>query len=108
MPQPTPSIKLMLPVTDYRVYDSAARLLISVMGPKAPDALTLIRHTLGGRDATGIVDDYLDSISWPLQDGRVSLARGGVPNPLRTAPTVATSPRTRLSRQSPSLVPGRN
>jgi hypothetical protein len=108
MPQPTPSIKLMLPITDYRVYVSAARLLIPVMGPKAPDALTLIRHTLGGRDATGIADDYLDSISWPLANGRVLVGRRGVPNPLRTAPTVATTPRTGLSRQSPSLGPGRN
>ena len=80
MPQPTPSIKLMLPITDYRVYVSAARLLIPVMGPKAPDALTLIRHTLGGRDATGIADDYLDSVRWPHAAGRmVSLRRPAKP-----------------------------
>ena len=108
MPQPNPSIKLMLPVTNYRVYVCAARLLIPVMGPKAPDAMALIRHTLSGRDATGIADDYLDSISWPLQNGRTSLPRPGVPNPVRTAPTVATSLRAGPLRRSPSLVPGRN
>lgn len=108
MPQPNPSIKLMLPVTDYRVYVSAARLLTPVMGPKAPDAMTLIRHTLSGRDATGIADDYLDSVSWPLHDGRTSLARAGVPNPARTAPTVATSPRAGPLRRGPSVVVGRN
>lgn len=64
-------IALDLPVGDYRVYAAAARLLSRIMGRKAPNALTLIQHSLQGRDATGVADGYLDSVDWPLAAGRV-------------------------------------
>jgi hypothetical protein len=40
------------------------------MGAKAPDVITLIRTNLGGRDARGLAEDYLDDVGWPLADRR--------------------------------------
>jgi hypothetical protein len=93
---------------DYHAYTSAARLLIRVMGRKAPDALALIRHTLGGRDATGIVDDYLDSVAWPttVKDA-AGLRRAARPSP-QIKPTVATQPRVPLPRLPAGFSPIRN
>ena len=108
MSQPSPSIQVLLPAADYRVYASAARLLIRVMGRKAPDALALIRHTLGGRDATGIADDYLDAISWPTAARHAAWLRRPAPPPASGKPSVATHPQLALARERPSLDPGRN
>jgi hypothetical protein len=41
------------------------------MGTRAPDTVTLIQMQLCGRDPTGVADDHLDSIGWPLAKGRV-------------------------------------
>ena len=64
-----------LPQGDYRVYAAAARILARIMGRKAPDALALIQHQLVKRDSTGIADDYLDSVGWPLAEGRAISVR---------------------------------
>jgi hypothetical protein len=75
-------LNVQLPAADYRVYVSAARKLRRIMGHKAPDAPNLARFSLQGRDATGVADDYLDSIRWPHAAGRmVSLRRPTKPTP---------------------------
>jgi len=64
-----------LPPADYRVYAKAARILSRIMGAQAPTVIALIQAQLGGRDPTGVADDYLDSIGWPLAKGRVVSSR---------------------------------
>jgi len=108
MCQQSSSIQVALPAADYRVYASAARLLTRIMGRKAPDALALIRHTLGGRDATGIADDYLDAISWPTAAGHAAWLRRPAPPPTRNKASVATHPQTALTRERRALDPSRN
>ena len=79
-PRPTLQINVLLPAADYRIYVSAARKLRRIMGQQAPDVLTLVSFSLQGRDATGIADDYLDSVRWPHAAGRmVSLRRPAKP-----------------------------
>jgi len=69
-------INIPFPAADYRIYVSAARKLRRIMGRKAPDPLGLVQFSLQGRDATGVADDYLDSVRWPHAAGRmVSLRR---------------------------------
>ena len=70
MPSP---IIITLPLTprDYRAYSAAAKLLTRIMGEKAPKVETILKLQLGGRDARGLADDYLDAIRWPTQQGRV-------------------------------------
>ncbi len=73
-------INLLLPAADYRIYVTAARKLRRIMGQQAPDVLTLVSFSLQGRDATGIADDYLDSVRWPHAAGRmVALQRPAKP-----------------------------
>ncbi len=67
-----------LPPSDYRVYVAAARLLARIMGAQAPSVAVLIETQLSHHDPTGVADDYLDLIGWPLAKGRVvSLRRRG-------------------------------
>jgi hypothetical protein len=101
-------LTLALPPADYRAYTAAARLLTRIMGRKAPDAFALIRHTLGGRDVTGIADDYLDAISWPTAAKHAAWLRRPAPPPARCKPSVATHPRLPLARERQSLDPSRN
>lgn len=108
MSQPAPCIQVSLSETEYRPYATAARLLIRVMGRKAPDALTLIRHTLRGRDATGIADDYLDSISWRTTPRDAALLRRPARQSVPVKPTVATQRRAALLRPRASMDPTRN
>lgn len=75
-----------IPAKDHRIYVSATRLLLRILGRKAPTVATLILHDLRGRDATGIADDYLDSIGWPRASGRVVLLRRNQLSPLRRSP----------------------
>ena len=74
-PRPTLKINVLLPAADYRIYVSAARKLRRIMAQQAPDVLTLVSFSLQGRDATGIADDYLDSVRWPHAAGRMVLLR---------------------------------
>lgn len=75
-PRPTRlQINLLLPAADYRIYVSAARKLRRIMGKQAPHVLTLVSFSLHGRDATGIADDYLDSVRWPHAAGRMVSVR---------------------------------
>ncbi len=50
---------------------AAGRILVRIMGSKAPDMIGLIQHNLRGRDATGLADEYLDAVGWPMKAGRV-------------------------------------
>ena len=80
-PRPTQvQLNVPLPAADYRIFVSAARKLRRVMGRKAPDVLNLVKFSLQGRDATGVADDYLDSVRWPHAAGRmISLRRPAKP-----------------------------
>lgn len=64
-------VTVALSASEYRAYVRAAELLARVMGRRAPAVDTLILAQLVGRDATGVADHYLDSIEWPLEQGRV-------------------------------------
>lgn len=82
MPVPSPTLRITLNLRrrDYRSFTGAARLLRRIMSRGAPDARTLMAHNLQNRDATGLADDYLDSIRWPHEAGRVvSLRRPAQP-----------------------------
>ena len=70
-----------LPPADYRVYAAAARILTRIMGAQAPATAALIQAQLHGRDSTGVADDHLDSIGWPLAKGRVVSLRRYQPKP---------------------------
>ena len=74
MPRPTNPIRLTLlfASADYRVFADAVRLLRRIMGREAPDVAALIQLNLRDRDATGLADEYLDSIRWPEAAGRVA------------------------------------
>ena len=88
-------LTLALPPADYRAYVAAARILARIMGRKAPDALALIHHNLVKRDPTGVADDYLDSIGWPLAAGRAISVRRPARKPVRHShgPLLLASPR---------------
>lgn len=58
-------LTIALPATHHAAYAEAVRLLIRVMGRKAPDVLSLIVHSLRCRDSRGLAEDYLESINWP-------------------------------------------
>lgn len=68
--QPSPAfvrLVIALPASDYNAYVLAGRQLLRVMGPQAPKVLALIAHTLRCRDARGLVEDYLESVNWPVK-----------------------------------------
>lgn len=63
-------VSVTLPAADYRVYESAARILTRIMGAQAPTAPTIIRAQLSRSDPSGIADDHLDSMGWPLEGAK--------------------------------------
>ena len=69
-------VRVTLTPADYRVYVSAARILARIMGAQAPATGTIIQAQLGRRDASGIVDDHLDAVDWPVA-GAKRLGRAG-------------------------------
>lgn len=84
------------------------------MGRKAPDALNLVIFCLQGRDATGVADDYLDSVRWPIAAGRmVSLRRAAKQSQpvqciVARAPLTGIAPRLTAGRIRPPRDPSRN
>ena len=104
MPQLSPSIHLLItiPLGDYAVYAEAVRLLKRIMGRKAPDAISLIIHTLRCRDARGLADDYLESVDWPVAAGRKN-----VPGASSGARPSATRRSSAILKHTP-LDPSRN
>ncbi|WP_438479752.1 hypothetical protein [Oleiharenicola lentus] len=72
--EPIPLIVL-LPREDHRIYAAALRVLRRLMGNRTPSLETLLLQDLHGRDATGIADNYLDAIAWPLERGRAITVR---------------------------------
>ena len=93
---------------DYRIFVSATRQLRRIMGPSAPDVAALIVFNLQGRDATGIADDYLDSIRWPSSAGRIVVLKSSRLTPIRPnrpGPQVA---RVSSLRSRGSVDPSRN
>lgn len=93
-----------LPAVDYRIFVSAARRLRRIMGRKAPDALNLVKFSLQGRDATGVADDYLDSVRWPYAAGRMA-SPSRPAKPSRRIPRLVA--RVRLTGTEPRLPAGR-
>ncbi len=81
MPNSTSSIYLVLslPMQDFSVYAEAATRLRKIMGRKAPDVLLLLERTLRCRDAHGLVEDYLESIHWPVAPRKPSAPRARIP-----------------------------
>ena len=107
-------VNIPLRAADYRIYVSAASRLRRIMGRKAPDVLNLIGFSLQGRDATGVADDYLDSIRWPCAAGRmVSLRQPEKParrisrNAAR-APRAGSEPKLPIGRVRPPTDLSRN
>jgi hypothetical protein len=73
------TLKIPLPRRDHRVFLAARRILVRIMGAKAPDAIGLIQQYLRGRDARGLADEYLDTVGvgrWPAA-ARSRCAAGG-------------------------------
>jgi hypothetical protein len=103
------TLKIPLPRRDHRAFLAARRVLVRIMGAKAPDTIGLIQQNLRGRDARGLADEYLDTVGWPMQGNRtVSLRRrrevpAGV-RPVRSA----VPPRVVLPRQRGLMDPTRN
>jgi len=58
-----------LSTKDRHAYLVARRALRRVMGAQAPDIATLVEHNLRGRDASGLAQDYLSSVGWPVTLG---------------------------------------
>lgn len=102
-------IKLPLPRRDYRVFLAARRILIRVMGDKAPDTIRLIQNNLTERDAIGLADEYLDAVGWPMKAGRtVNTARGGKASLITPAIVAGAPARLKLTRQRGVVDPARN
>ena len=74
MPPPSSVVHLTiaLPASHHAAYADAIRILVRVMGKRAPDVLSLVVHTLCCRDSRGLADDYLESIEWPVERRTVS------------------------------------
>ncbi len=102
-------LKIPLPIKDHRIYLAARRILVRLMGAKAPDVIGLIQHNLRGRDATGLADDYLDGVGWPMKAGRtVSLNPRRKVRRIVRSPLIVTSDRLVLPRQRGLVDPTRN
>ena len=97
-------VNIPLPAVDYQIYVSAARKVRRIMGRKAPDTLNLIRFSLQGRDATGVADDYLDSVRWPHAAGRMVSLRVKA-KPTRRIPRIVV--RESRAGSEPKLPAGR-
>lgn len=91
------SLTVYLPIRDHRVFLSARRILVRIMGKKAPDTAALIGQHLSGRDATGVADEYLEMVGWPTAAGRAISVRRQTPGrkPVRVSvpkPAVGLDP----------------
>lgn len=100
-----------LPAADHRIYLAAVRRLRRVMGRKAPDLPRLIQYNLQGRDATGLADDYLDSVGWPVARRRRNALQRTGRSPVRgprTLPRAQRANRELTGRAQPPVDPSRN
>ncbi len=79
MSKPTSFIHLVfsLPAADFSIYTEATQRLRGIMGKAAPDVLLLMVHTLRCRDAHGLVEDYLESIDWPVAPRKPTALQSG-------------------------------
>ena len=91
----TVQVTLALLSRDYRSFVAAARLLVRIMGAHAPTLPALIELQLKGRDATGVADDYLDSVGWPRACGRVVSLRQTKANRAHVKPAETGAKRLR-------------
>lgn len=106
MHRPNPiNFTVRLPAADYRVYESAARALRRIMRDQAPDVPTLIQSKLTRHDATGVVEDYLDLVGWPMAERKVVLPRSRKQNGRHS---VRLLPPARAIKLRLSAVAGRN
>jgi len=65
MSQPQAStLVVTLPVPDSQVFIEAARLLIPILGVKAPTPVALVLHELSRRKPQAVVEEYLYFIGW--------------------------------------------
>lgn len=71
------TVTVPLPTADYRVYESAAKILRRIMRDHAPDVVMLIQSKLVKHDATGVVEDYLERVDWPQAERPLILPRPG-------------------------------
>lgn len=98
-----------LPAKDHRVFIAAQRILVRIMGSKAPDVRGIIQQNLSGRDATGLADEYLDAVGWPMQGSRtVALRRRNRARTLKHSRPVAVRGRSAALRLRGPLDPTRN
>jgi hypothetical protein len=103
------TLKIPLPRRDHRVFLAARRILVRIMGVKAPATIGLIQQNLSGRDARGLADEYLDTVGWPMAGNRtVSLRRRRKVSTAARPARVAVPPRLVVSRQRGILDPTRN
>ena len=76
MSQPqAPTLVVTLPVADSQVFIEAARLLIPILGVKAPTPIALVLHELSRRQPKAVVEEYLYFIGW-FEPKRTKRARG--------------------------------
>lgn len=102
-------LTVLLPAKDHRVYLAAQRILVRIMGSQAPDAIGIIQQNLSGRDATGLADEYLDAVGWPIERSRaVALRRRGPARTIKHSRPVAARTQFAALRQRGPLDPTRN
>lgn len=70
-----PSLVVTLPVADSQVFIEAARLLIPILGVKAPTPVALVLHELSRRQPKAVVEEYLYFIGW-FEPKRTKRAQG--------------------------------
>jgi hypothetical protein len=76
MSQPQVStLVVTLPVPDSQVFIEAARLLIPILGVKAPTPVELVLHELSRRKPKAVVEEYLYFIGW-FEPKRTKRAQG--------------------------------
>lgn len=63
---PVVQVILSVPAADYTSYSKAVRRLVRKIGPRAPNVIELMAHSLRCRDGHGLAEDYLESINWPV------------------------------------------
>ncbi len=98
-----------LPAKDHRVFLAAQRILVRILGSKAPDTIGIVQQNLRGRDATGLADEYLDAVGWPMKGSRsISQHRRRKVRAIRCSVPNAAPGRLALPRQRGPLDPTRN
>lgn len=103
------TLKIPLPRRDHRAFLAARRVLVRIMGAKAPDTIGLIQQHLIGRDARGLADEYLDTVGWPMSGNRAVSLRHGRQIPAAVRPVRTAIPlRAVLPRQRGLMDPTRN